>query len=196
MWTLFFQVIKSDPDQSALSVSNLDYSKSHLSNQTIEVTRNSSNNHAYQAYLDTDKSSHTLNHDNLSIEHSILKPYDSSSSFTSSDGETKRSETRKMRNSKNNDDSVPMKITSTNSTNIMNINFSNSTPSNTQSSLKSKSKMPRISSEQSALKFGEFHAFNGLTTAVTDMVVCKSKQTLFVGGQNGYIMEHDLMVMK
>ncbi|TPP66173.1 Zinc finger protein [Fasciola gigantica] len=42
------------------------------------------------------------------------------------------------------------------------------------------------------VKFGEFHAFDGQTTAVIDMVVHRPSWSIFVGGQSGSVAQFDL----
>lgn len=44
------------------------------------------------------------------------------------------------------------------------------------------------------VKFGEFHAFDGQTTAVIDIVVHRSSWSIFVGGQSGAVAQFDLKV--
>uniref|UniRef100_A0A183AFY1 WD_REPEATS_REGION domain-containing protein n=1 Tax=Echinostoma caproni TaxID=27848 RepID=A0A183AFY1_9TREM len=50
--------------------------------------------------------------------------------------------------------------------------------------------MPTITKD--LVKYGEFHAFDGQTTAVIDMVVHPSSWSIFIGGQSGAVAQFDL----
>ncbi|TGZ64812.1 hypothetical protein CRM22_006184 [Opisthorchis felineus] len=42
------------------------------------------------------------------------------------------------------------------------------------------------------IKFGEFHAFDGGTAAVIDMILHRCTSSMFIGGQNGMVVQFDL----
>ncbi|KER31978.1 hypothetical protein T265_01910 [Opisthorchis viverrini] len=43
-----------------------------------------------------------------------------------------------------------------------------------------------------SVKFGEFHAFDGGTAAVIDMILHQCTSSMFIGGQNGIVVQFDL----
>ncbi|KAG5446989.1 hypothetical protein CSKR_102391, partial [Clonorchis sinensis] len=43
-----------------------------------------------------------------------------------------------------------------------------------------------------SVKFGEFHAFDGGTAAVIDMILHRCTSSMFIGGQNGMVVQFDL----
>ncbi|VDQ01194.1 unnamed protein product, partial [Trichobilharzia regenti] len=111
----------------------------------------------------------------------IKTNHSSSSSFTSSDEETSNTHTRTAHDKSQ--ISYPLKTQT-----------ETDTSSQTDIKLSTYSGSMSSSSSKGGIKIGEFHAFNGCTSAVIDMVVHPSTQVLYIGGQNGTIVECDLKV--
>ncbi|CAH8833515.1 unnamed protein product [Trichobilharzia szidati] len=110
----------------------------------------------------------------------IKTNHSSSSSFTSSDDETPDKRTA----SDKSQISYSLKMPTETDTNY--------TSSQTDTKLPCYSGMMSSSSSKGGIKIGEFHAFDGCTSAVIDMVVHPNTQVAYIGGQNGTIVECDL----